>query len=875
MKSIKSHELPHDLQAKIRQLCVKQSTEMYLQDDADLYIPPCASQTPNSRNVSDLNGTVNDFIESSNIVLLILGEGGTGKSFFCQSLIKRKSEHYEPGHRIPLYILLPSVRKFKTHLMQEALKKYGFTSDEIEQLRIKEKFIVVFDAYDETGCFDNLYITNNMEYWDVKVVSTCRPSYLTQETNYKRLFMPVKEKEPLTTALLERYFSPFVPGQIDQYITQYLSVKQIELQIKIRDKADLTDDWLAANTYKAWIEKLPGLKELIGNAFLLRLTMDILPDVVVLFQTTQNTEERFRMTSVMLYDIFFDQWLTRQENKLIAAQKNIGRNFQKSCRQFAKALGKKMHEKNIHIVQYEDESSLENMFGEDEESNKEMAEWAIFFSDNMIPQDQNSEERKETRRRCRDACLVKKVGHGQWSFIHATFRDYFMTLNMVGPQKISYLANTDYIEQSSATLPQTTRHRIVGRFSLMNRFNAKEADDLFKSEGIRVVFEQGVQDQKVILGQGHFGKFRIARNVINQRFAGVKKIHGEAFIKESQQEAICQGELTGLPNVMPIWDSQLVKNKKDANVLMQFMPLAGFGSGGLLFDLLPFIEDSIIKTKFLIHILKSLLTGVKGIHNRKIRHLDIKPANFVITCKGEILIIDFGCAVRDYGNKTQPLMRGGIGDNHYFPPERLAHFRKRYLKKLPPSDNYELAENFDAEKSDIWAIGLSLLEFYTENQLCLAGCDNSIDWKLANWNSQSMNDCFKNIIGWNEANENSLLGVIKILLRTDPMTRPSAISILNSRLFLDPKFKISEAELLKLMKDLIKWKTEPPQQAKLSNNEALYSKAYKYTTKTVYAGLGDSLYSRALSEDYSSATGYLDLSDDDELKDDSSMFNGN
>lgn len=104
---------------------------------------------------------------------------------------------------------------------------------------------------------------------------------------------------------------------------------------------------------------------------------------------------------------------------------------------------------------------------------------------------------------------------------------------------------------------------------------------------------------------------------------------------------------------MPIWDSQIIKSKRTKeDVLLQFMPLAGFGNGDKLVSLLCYIKNFELKQKLLIHILKCLLTGIKGLHSRRVYHLDFKPANFVIDSLGGVYIIDFGCAYREYGNKA-------------------------------------------------------------------------------------------------------------------------------------------------------------------------------------------------------------------------------
>ena len=61
------NEIPAAIQEKIRLLCVKQASDVSLQDDYGLYIPPSATLTQYSKSTFDLTGAVNDFIAGMEI----------------------------------------------------------------------------------------------------------------------------------------------------------------------------------------------------------------------------------------------------------------------------------------------------------------------------------------------------------------------------------------------------------------------------------------------------------------------------------------------------------------------------------------------------------------------------------------------------------------------------------------------------------------------------------------------------------------------------------------------------------------------------------------------------------------------------------------
>ena len=735
--------------------------------------------------------------------------------------------------------------------MQEALTPYGFSTEEIQLLRETQKFFLIFDAYDEMNIFENIYVSNAMEAWNAKIMVSCRPSYLSQDTGYRRFFKPSRHQKLIDAEFQEYYVSPFVPGQIDQYITQYLKVKGDELLKQTMRRQDFGKEWLLAETYKHWIERIPGLNELTDQPFLLRITMEVLPQVVIEFQSYQQTQETYLATRARLYDKFVDRWFAQQVNKLVGAGHNLPRSFEKDCIAFSKALAKLMYKNKVQVVQYEDTSSVDSFTEPEEQAPAiDLSQWAVFFSDELVKQDKGKEESRINRIRIRKACMLRKAGDNQWAFLHSSLLDYFWSLNnfqpVARPSVVPVPAAVPAVEPVSA--PPLMRHRSVGTFFLMNRLDRAEADDLWRQEGVRVVFNAGEDRQKVVIGQGNFGKFRIARHAVNHRFAGVKKIRGEAFIKSSRDEGMIQSELNDLPHIMPLWDSRMIKSKKTGeDVLLQFMPLVGFGNGEQLLKLLRHIEDNVLKEKLLLHILKSLLIGLKGMHSHRVSHLDIKPANFMIDCRGMVYIIDFGCAHREFSDKRDAFWDGGVGDSNYFSPERLAFKRKCCLKKLQPSDQYELADRFDCEKADVWAVGISMLQLFLENLRFLPESNISAKLILEKWSSPFFTAVFEGIIGWNTAPDNSLLGLVKKLLHLDQNQRLSAAEALKCPVFLDPAKQLSPQELGTLMQRLIEFKDNPP--VKPNNNNCPGVAVGIYTDALIQPNLTYTVLSSAMEDE--------------------------
>lgn len=809
------------LQKKIQALCDNQVAEVLKDEDAAFYIPPNGALTQHAQQTFDLTGAVEDFFQSNKTILLLLGESGTGKSFFGQTLIMRKSQQYKPGGVIPLFISLPSLRNPKTQLITEVFGKHGFTAEEINELRQNHKFIFILDAYDEINQFENLYMQNKLDNWNTKIIISCRPSHLVKADNYRRYFMAYKGEKAQVSAFNELYVAPFVPEQINEYIKQYLKHKRSEIEEAVMQRQELTQEWLEERTYIYWIEQLRNLKTLVQTPYLLRITMEVLPSVVAEFQSNPDLQERFKMTQAKLYDTFIDRWFLRQEDKLVGLGRSVSKTFKKDCLSFAMNLAKKMFDKNTMMVIYEEEGEIPDDPEQPAIEKKPVSEWAYYFCDEMIPQDKGNATLQNNRINARIACPLKKVGINQYAFMHASFLDYFVTRRLAPPVAVP-LPPIDAkplpkLNPKNVSKAVESGRRIQGEFVIYDEITREEAEQLFEAEGIRIIFKENERRKPFIIGRGQFGKFGIARSMLNNRFAGVKIIEGEGVV-ESKKEANIQLQLNGLSNLMPLWYSEV---EVASGILYQFMPLAGFGNGQSLCEFLPSIEDIQLKNKFLIHIAKSLLAGLKNMHSRRIYHLDIKPNNFVIDSRGVLYIIDFGCSYREYGNKGDQMMSGGNGDLRYYSPERMAHWRYlrhlRYLNSKAMEDNItgsaanEMCEMFNAVKADSWAAGLSLMEiilgYYPFNTPIPATYEQKLmQYMLNEWNSLYFAQCISRSTRQARDQNNHLFEVIIKLLELNSKNRITVTQALEMPIFNLPENQLSAEELKKIMKLLIETK---------------------------------------------------------------------
>ena len=98
----------------------------------------------------------------------------------------------------------------------------------------------------------------------------------------------------------------------------------------------------------------------------------------------------------------------------------------------------------------------------------------------------------------------------------------------------------------------------------------------------------------------------------------------------------------------------------------------------------PLYNDSVLK--YLVQILE----GVEFLHQNKIYHSDIKPANILYTAEANLKICDFGILTQ-LDNASSSSDYYLKGDSHYMSPERLNGASR-------------------SAPNDIWAIGATFVE---------------------------------------------------------------------------------------------------------------------------------------------------------------------
>jgi len=138
-----------------------------------------------------------------------------------------------------------------------------------------------------------------------------------------------------------------------------------------------------------------------------------------------------------------------------------------------------------------------------------------------------------------------------------------------------------------------------------------------------------------------------------------------------------------------------------------------------------------------------LIDTVQYLHNKNIYHRDLKPENILITVDGDIKIADFGLACNDTWSKDFD-----CGTLRYEPPECVDPSSKGYCP----------------EKSDIWALGVILVNLrYERNPWAYASPEDNIYYEFINNNS--------NVLQQQLGLSDQMNVVLKNIFKTDPNKR--------------------------------------------------------------------------------------------------------
>uniref|UniRef100_L7LZI3 Putative dual specificity n=1 Tax=Rhipicephalus pulchellus TaxID=72859 RepID=L7LZI3_RHIPC len=225
----------------------------------------------------------------------------------------------------------------------------------------------------------------------------------------------------------------------------------------------------------------------------------------------------------------------------------------------------------------------------------------------------------------------------------------------------------------------------------------------------------------------------------------------EAVIKAFVQEVSILTSLRSCDRVVRLFHSQLSIKEK---VLALVMEKGDQDLATVLMNRSGNLDPVTIKFYW-----SEMLQAVKEIHEKRVVHSDLKPANFILVA-GKLKLIDFGIADQIQEDVTSVLRGSPMGTVNFMSPESIQYTSQKqginYIKV--------------GLKSDVWSLGCILY--------CLVYGKTPFHDICATHDKLLAIVDKRKAIDFPDVSEPHLLDVLKKCLRRDPETRPSVSELL-------------------------------------------------------------------------------------------------
>ncbi|MCW5953938.1 MAG: pentapeptide repeat-containing protein, partial [Propionibacteriaceae bacterium] len=391
--------------------------------------------------------------EKDSKIKLLLAKAGSGKSTFLRHLERFLWEKYNPeeNHVVPVLLYLSRIHNVQTGIIPAVMEKLEINATEMELMRENNfQFILLLDGYDEISIRDNLWVSNDLDSpkWNnkVKMIITSRPDILGSEIDYRQQFAPLIDNKLRIDLYSRIIIAPFSDKQIRKYLETFVSVMQPK--------------WKAADEYWKVIESLPHVLSMIRTPFVLRILVEVLPNLPEL---KDASIQKPYITRRRLYEEFVKQWIERgmerirSMNKMILFIKEKKDRFSYFLKQ-SKELARTMWMEGITELQKPSENQILAM--------STLASY--FLPSKGKPGDKKYNSIVEQLELMRMAIPIIPVTDDRWAFIHKSVMEYLVSEDMV--DAINELERTDDRNHHLMNMP-------LNHFLLTNRSKMKRKEE--------------------------------------------------------------------------------------------------------------------------------------------------------------------------------------------------------------------------------------------------------------------------------------------------------------------------------------------------------------------------------------------------------------
>ncbi|KAG0307426.1 hypothetical protein BGZ97_000407 [Linnemannia gamsii] len=261
---------------------------------------------------------VTEFLHGEKRVLLIIGDGGSGKSYFLRQLERELWGKYtSPDDAVPILVSLPFVDNATSDLLGQVLQTNGFRNADVRTLKQStRRFILLCDGYDEAQVLGNIYNSNRFHQpgqGRVKLIIACRSQKLGADSDGR--FEPVTGDHYNSTNLNQFQkvaMAPFTRSMIMEYVEKFVATRsQPEVRPEYQTLPENSLAW-SLEQYMYALSNIPHLMDLVGNPYILSFILEELPKIA----GSARDETGPIVSFDVLYKRVFAKWMTPNMQRL-------------------------------------------------------------------------------------------------------------------------------------------------------------------------------------------------------------------------------------------------------------------------------------------------------------------------------------------------------------------------------------------------------------------------------------------------------------------------------------------------------------------------------------------------------------------------------
>ncbi|MFO0970705.1 MAG: NACHT domain-containing protein, partial [Gemmataceae bacterium] len=257
----------------------------YENDDIDRFFVPLKIQEEKKGKIAEVPVPLDAFIDrwlaaENRNHLSVLGDFGTGKTWFCRRLAYRAAQ---AGGRVPIVVLLRDYSKAydMEQVLTDALEnRYGVNLEAgfktLEQLNAEGRLLILFDGFDEMERRVSDYRTAVDNFWEIaklvcpkaKIVLTCRTSFFRHRAEEEQIL--ARESAAAAADLIDLkdrqefevvHLAEFDDAQIQEAVRRRAPANWQDLFRRVQALPDIEDLSHRPVLLAMITETLPGLSK--------------------------------------------------------------------------------------------------------------------------------------------------------------------------------------------------------------------------------------------------------------------------------------------------------------------------------------------------------------------------------------------------------------------------------------------------------------------------------------------------------------------------------------------------------------------------------------------------------------------------------------